>query len=242
MYKESIDRSATESYLIIEDDADAAEQNGPAFETRMLLENRMDPFLPFLVQHIDHTVKYRYPITGKMSVKQMFEKREIGENILRPLIDGIYRGLLCAEEYMLQEEHILMDPAHVYWDGTNAKVNLCLCPISNAVLQEGMQELAEFLITATDHGDHEAIDLTYGFFRMVCARDYRFGLLLHTQEKAAADEPAPLPLQEESNRENIQMQPPVVKRGNSASGVLGFAAAFAIIVCFTLCLLLLKFR
>lgn len=236
MYRESIDRSAKETYLIIEDDADAATETGPAFETQMLLENRMDPFLPLLVQHVDHTVRYRYPVTGKTNVKQMFEKREIGADILRTLIDGIHRGLLCAEEYMLQEGHILVDPAHVYWDSANEAVFLCPCPISNAALKEGMQELAEFLITVTDHGDHAAIDLTYGFFRMVCAGDYRFDLLLHAKEKETEEEI----ISREDNQTKTERT--VAKRKNNASGVLGFAAAFAIVICFTLCLLLLKFR
>ncbi|MCR5269027.1 MAG: DUF6382 domain-containing protein [Lachnospiraceae bacterium] len=240
MQRINFDRSASESYLVLDKEEDAGAGKDIEFETRMLSENRVDPFLPLVVQHIDHMVRYRYQVTGKTSVKQKFEQREIGAAILKTLIASVRAGLLSAEEYMLKETHILFDPAYIFFDGAQGSVSLCCCPLWDVTVQEGLQSLAEFLISVTDHKDNEAIDLSYGFFRLVSAGDLRFDSLLEAARDSLNDPAGPEILS--SPREHPVPAPGKCNPKRGAASLLGFAAAFAIILCFTLCLLLLKFR
>ena len=225
-----------ETYLVIEEDGEVAKLKEIRFETQMLTENRIDPFLPLLVQNTDCLVRYRYPVTGKCALLQLYEHQEIGAEQLKILIAGIQKGLLAAEEYLLSEAHILFGPDGVYCDPATGSISLCCCPLKDEPPGKGLQELAEFLISVTDHNDPAAIDLSYGFFKMVLAGDYHFAQLMEKKAKTekTVEEPylPETPMHTETGEHT----------GRSAFSILGFAAAFAIIVCFTLCLLLLKFR
>ena len=235
-----VERTMGESYLCLEEEN--AEVTDP-LEIQMLTENRIEGLLRLQIRTVDGVIGYRYPISGMISLKQHYESTEMDDSALRDLIRGIRKALQSAEEYLLCKEHILADPSYIFRDLSNGGIFLCVCPLWDVPLQEGMQKLAEFLISVTDHGCDAAIDLSYGFYRMAFAGDYRFDKLLEKEQ-----------IQKPAEAENIASKAPdkavVVKEiperekngTNGAVRVLGLAAVFALIVCFTMCLLLLKFR
>lgn len=233
----TVERTLGESYLLAEEDGQK-DANELFLETQMLSENKIEGLLPMQVRTINRTTRYQYPVSGKVSLKQLYEKAEMNAEAIRKLIEGIRNAFLSADEYLLRSEHILLDPAYIFRDQTDGSVSLCACPAWEGSLQEGMQNLADYLILVTDHSQDEAIDLSYGFYRKVSAGDFYFDPLLTKEEKKEEDqeskEEAMQPVQYETAGEK--------KTGSSALGVLGFAAVFALVVCFTICLLLLKFR
>ena len=234
----TVERTMGESYLLAEGENGETEQDGLFLETQMLTENRIEGLLPMQVCTVNRVTRYQYPVSGKAAIKQLYEKAEMNADAIRQLIEGIRKAFLSAEEYLLQAEHILLDPAYIFCDRTDGSVCLCACPVWEGSLQKGMQDLADYLISVTDHSRDDAIDLSYGFYRKVASGDYRFDDLLAKEETK---------VQEESVREQdgsfVKCEPSAENgRKSGALSVLGFAAVFAFVICFTICLLLLKFR
>ena len=234
----TVERTMGESYLLAEKENAGAEQDGLFLETQMLTENRIEGLLPMQVRTVNRITRYQYPVSGKATLKQLYEKAEMNADAIRKLIEGIRKAFLSAEDYLLQAEHILLDPAYIFCDLTDGSVSLCACPVWEGSLQKGMQDLADYLISVTDHSRDDAIDLSYGFYRKVSSGDYRFDDLLAKEEKAKPEESVPKPV-----FSSVDCEPPAENRRKSGVlSVLGFAAVFAFVVCFTMCLLLLKFR
>ena len=232
----TVERTMGESYLLAEEEG-LEEQENLYLETQMLTENRIEGLLPMQVRTINRTTRYQYPVSGKVPLKQLYEKAEMNADAIRQLIEGIRSAFLSAEEYLLQAEHILLDPAYIFRDQTDGRVSLCACPAWEGSLQKGMQDLADYLISVTDHSQDDAIDLSYGFYRKVSAGDFYFDPLLAKDEKKQEDPP------KETQINSVTAQTGDMRRsGGGALGVLGFTAVFALVVCFTICLLLLKFR
>ena len=228
----TIDRALGESYLVLEEDRASFDQ-GAFLETRMLTENRISGLLPMRIGNMDETIRYQYPVSGKATIKQVYEHAEIGALALKALIEGIQNVFLSAQEYLLMPEHILLDPEYIFVDPKDRSIHMCICPAWNIPVADGLQTLSEYLISITDHKEDQAIDLSYGFYKKVAAKDYSFEGLL--KEESSREEES-VPIKEE------RMEEPVKRTRSAAGSILGFAAVFALIVCFTMCLLVLKFR
>ncbi len=228
----TVDRALGESYLVLEEDRSTFD-HGAFLETRMLTENRIDGILPMQIRNTDEMIRYQYPVSGKATLKQVYERSQIGTSSLKSLIAGVQNAFLCAQEYLLMSEHILLDPEYIFVDPKDQSIHMCICPAWNIPVADGLQTLAEYLISITDHKEDTAIDLSYGFYRKVAAKDYSFENLL-TEERIRTEET--VPVKEERTQE------PVKRTRSAAGSILGFAAVFALIVCFTMCLLVLKFR
>lgn len=238
----TMERTMGETYLLLEDEEAGEEKQ--ELETQMLTENRIDGLLRLQVRSVNGVRGYRYCVSGMASVKQLFEKTEMDAACLRNLIRGIRKAFLSAEEFLLNTEHILTDPAYIFQDLTSGEVCLCICPLWKEPLQEGLKQLAEYLISVTDHGIDEAIDLSYGFYKLAFAGDFRFDRLLEKEESKKM-QTAELPDPKERAGMAADRPGEMHKEKGTPNGaltVLGFAAVFALIVCFTMCLLLLKFR
>ena len=239
----TVERTMGESYLIIEEDNQENALDSISLETRMLSENRIDRLLPLLVRADGQSTRYQYPVSGMTSIRRMYEGSMMGKQDLRSFLTDLKAALVSSEAYLISTEHILLDPEYIYRDIKDNAFFFCACPIWECSLQEKLQALAEFLISVTDHSQDEAIDLSYGFYRYAVAGDYGFDRLLEEAGNKDAGK--------ESDDMTEKMQPANVKpavgknAGNTSSGafgILGFAAVFALVLCFTLCLLLLKFR
>lgn len=238
MVKISVERTMRDSFLIIEEQEGTETQRDVHFETQMLSGNRIAGMLEMQVRTVDCRVRYQYPFTGKTALKQKFENEQMDADAIRIVIEGVRNAYLRAEEYLLRAEHVIVDPSCIFWDRDQNSVSFCCCPVWDVPVKKGLQELAEFMISVTDHAQEYAIDLSYGFYRKIMSGDYRFDDL---PERKAEQKPDKVVAQEEYAYEPV---PGSCKKesGRGALGILGFAAVFALVVCFTLCLLLLKFR
>ncbi|MBO4901801.1 MAG: hypothetical protein J5518_03295 [Lachnospiraceae bacterium] len=249
MLKITTDRTIDESYLVIEEQDDKEQglqdAEGVLLETHMLTENRMASLLPLKQNYIDGRISYRYPVTGKTPLKQLYDRTGIRAEMMRNLIGSIRTAFQCAEEYLIDTGHILLDPAYIYYSDQNDHgFFLCCCPLWSVPVQTGMQELAEYLITITDHSDDCAIDLAYGFYKQIMTGDLSMDRLLAT-ERAPAEKVLPVHTEREEQDRNNRVStviPETPHRKTGSLGVLGFATVFALVLCFTMCLLLLKFH
>ncbi|MBR6451985.1 MAG: hypothetical protein IKS87_04710 [Lachnospiraceae bacterium] len=175
MTRISVDRSMGESYLVAEEENKEREGRADVlFEVHMLTENRIDGLLPLQVRSLEGNRKYLYPLSGMVSLRQAYDRTEMRADTIAALIKGVQNALGRAEEYMLQQDHLLFDPAYVFIDPLQNRTGLCCLPLWEGSLREGLHSLAEFLIARTDHGEDAAIDLSYNFYRQVMTGDFIF--------------------------------------------------------------------
>lgn len=239
----TVERTMGESYLVIEEENPEDALDPLFLETRMLSENRIDRLLPLLVRSTGGNTRYQYPVSGLTSIGKLYEGSMMGKQDLRSFLTDLKAALVSAEEYLISAEHILLDPEYIFRDLKDNTFLFCACPVWESSLQEKLQALAEYLITVTDHSQDEAIDLSYGFYRYAAAGDYGFDRLLEDggtcEREKEPDDPVT------KKQPAGEKQEAKISRGSASSGafgILGFAAVFALVLCFTLCLLLLKFR
>lgn len=179
MYKEQIESGINGSKLILEKN----EIIDVGYKARMLLENHIPGFLECNMIHEDGCDRYVYDITSKSSIYNIYEHDEMDYKILYDLIGSIACGLESASEYLLKTEHLILDPKYIYVENDTGRIYWCYYPGHYCPLKDGMNELAEYILSRADHKDDAATSLAYGFYKQVVNEDYTIRKLLSKHEE-----------------------------------------------------------
>ena len=182
MFIERYDNGIGGNHIILESE----QINNVGYKSRMLMENVIPDFLPCTIIKSDGKDEYVYDITSLISLHDLFECEEMDHKFLCCLINGMAAGLESAAEFLLPPEHLLYDPRHIFVDRERIKILWCYYPGSYTTLTEGMNELAEYILTKADHKDEAAVSLAYGLYKQVVNEDYTLRKLV-LQSSAVTD-------------------------------------------------------
>ena len=110
-------------------------ENTDSFCLGMIANNQIPGLAPTVYLQIDNTKHIKYNVTAKVSVSQFFagavnKKRLIG------VFDGIVDAMLSAEEYMIEQEMIMLDLDYIFTDVSTCKTDLICLPVSEAKREE----------------------------------------------------------------------------------------------------------
>lgn len=161
-------REFKHNYLII----DPEELCWQGYESQMLSRNSIEGVLRFKIRQMDQGVRFYYEITSKQPLARLLENRNIQAEEIRSLVIGIFGVMERAEQYLLREESILLDPRHLYVDPDTFRVWLCLVPGMENNFPEDFSKLLEYLLGSVDHQDKESVVLAYGLYQETRKENY----------------------------------------------------------------------
>ena len=142
------------------------------YQIEMCRRNRIHPFLEFETIVADGRMEYWYDITGRQSLEEFIKHRKLGYQELRKLTAAIRAGIEAAENYLLKEQSVLLSPEYLYVSNYSGEVLLCYCPGEEAPLEEKFHALMEILLAYIDHGDEQAVAVSYRMYQMTVEPNY----------------------------------------------------------------------
>lgn len=177
--KISYQREMKRNYLIVE--AEPAESI--PFEQKMLEQNQIDGLLRFQVRKKDLDTRFFYEITSKQPLTRMLENQPVQAEQIRALVFGIARALDHMEQYLLNENSVLLEPEYLYVEPENWKIWLCLVPGLERDFPEDYSLFLEYLLGKVDHRDKESVVLAYGLYQETRKDNYGMADILRLAEQ-----------------------------------------------------------
>lgn len=156
-YKKETDKS----YMVLE-----AGQTEEDFSTRMLLENRISGLVDVEKRSFNGESYFFYDITGKHTLKNQSEKELLRADEIRKLLRSLYCVSDELHNHFLEIGGLLPEADYIYAEENT----FCFCyyPGQESISTEEMLKIfAEQLLEITDHDDDGAVELVYGFYKMV---------------------------------------------------------------------------
>lgn len=101
----------------------------------MLTNNKIPGLAQALFMQMDSEKFIKYNVTSKISVRQ-FLSGTVSRKRLLGIFSGITEGLLAAEDYMIDENSILLDLNYIFADVSTCKTRLICWPICNTELRQ----------------------------------------------------------------------------------------------------------
>lgn len=170
----SYKRRFSQSYMILTEETEPMEP----VELAVLSYNRIPGLLELQTEVADGVVRFWYNITGKHTLEDYLERRQVDSGLLHLLFGALEK--LCGElaAYFLVEQHVLLNPAYVYLDVAQNSLEFVYLPGYQEDIRDSFQTLMEQLLRRLNHGDKQASAMAYEMYQHSLKREESFSDML----------------------------------------------------------------
>ena len=131
----------------------------------MLINNRINGFLPVHVQQMNGKSTLSYEITSLENLPEFLDARKITYDEMVSLLLQFCSAVSEAGRYLLDGEGILLEPQYIYVSKSLERIRFCYYPYQHMPLHQSVNVLCRFLIDHIDYDDRRSLELAYGLFQ-----------------------------------------------------------------------------
>lgn len=164
--KTAYKRKLNATYLMIE----VAEVYKEDYQMHMMEANDITGLLKVTGRGFNDQSQYHYDISGKVSVRAMYEKANMGYDDLRELMLQLLRTIKAIQVYLLDENHLLLEPEYIFYEKN--QFYFCYVPAESKILAEELHHLTEYFINQVDYEDKQGIYLAYELHKLTIVENY----------------------------------------------------------------------
>ena len=157
----SYSRRLDYQYMMIETGGEARSD----YRLSMLINNRINGFLPVHVQQMNGKSTLSYEITSLENLLEFFDARKITYDEMVSLLLQFCSAVSEAGRYLLDGEGILLEPQYIYVSKSLERIRFCYYPYQHMPLHQSVNVLCRFLIDHIDYDDRRSLELAYGLFQ-----------------------------------------------------------------------------
>lgn len=155
-----------QAHLVLESEGCCEED----FQVWMLRENEIQGLLKIQIKYIDDNTQYHYDVSGKVSLKTMFEKRKLRCEEIRGIVNALLETMQEMRKYMLDSSKLIMDPEFIFCE--RDQYYFCYHPASDEQLTSKFHSLTEFFVREVDYQDREGVHLAYTLHKSTMEEHY----------------------------------------------------------------------
>ena len=157
----SYSRRLDYQYMMIETDEEARSD----YRLSMLINNRINGFLPVHVQQMNGKSTLSYEITSLENLPEFLDGRKITYDEMVSLLLQFCSAVSEVGRYLLDGEGILLEPQYIYVSKSLERIRFCYYPYQHMSLHQSVNVLCRFLIDHIDYDDRRSLELAYGLFQ-----------------------------------------------------------------------------
>lgn len=140
------------------------------YQIRMLQDNKIKGFLDVRGRGADEKSFYDYDVSGKISIKALFEKNEMGANDIRLFLANLIEIIEETQRYLLDIHHILLKPEYIYYG--EERYFFCYYPPDHRNLWEEFHILTEFFVKRADYRDQTCVQMVFLLHKETMEENY----------------------------------------------------------------------
>ncbi len=157
-------RKINKSSMIIMQEKDCSNERE---SMEMFHYNEIPYFLKMEKQRQDSNLQFQYDITGKRSLGQLLEYKQLNYAVLQKILKSLDQACMQTEDFMLTENDILLEPDFVFSDHNMEHMCYCYFPGNQTDICRQFERFMEYLLQQLDHTDDAAMKLAYGVYQKV---------------------------------------------------------------------------
>lgn len=167
MYKAEYQRKINKSSLILKPQLGCWDEKGQKDSIQMFYYNEIPYFISMQAYQKDLSVQFCYDITGRRALGQLLEYKELDYPLLQKIFCSFDQACIQVENFMLEEDDILLDPEFIFADGDILQISYCYLPGNKKEIGKQFKEFVEYLLQYVNHKDERAVQLAYGIHQRV---------------------------------------------------------------------------
>ncbi len=151
------------------------------YQMKIMQANKIEGLLPAAGQGIDGKSQYFYEISGKVSMRSLYEKAEITEAELKELLLQLLNTVNTIRKYMLDAGRILLEPEYIFYE--DETYYFCYLPVKEKDLCKEFHNLTEYFVSRINHKEKEGIELAYELHKATMEENYNLEKILGKVKK-----------------------------------------------------------
>lgn len=140
------------------------------YQIVMLKENEIPGILKMDVRYIDNQSQYYYDVSGKTSLKTLYERVHLSLHNMERLVNDLLQTIQNVQKYMLDGKCILLDPEYIFCEGET--YYFCYYPPCERDIKEEFHKLTEFFVREVDYKDEEGVHFAYTLHKSTMEDNY----------------------------------------------------------------------
>ena len=129
------------------------------YQMRMLKVNHLKGILKVGGRGVNKSSYYDYDVSGKMSMKSMFERSKIGSEDIKMFLRDFKLAVKEVETFLLNIHCILLKPEYIFYEDGNYW--FCYYPPAKQDIWEEFHVLTEYFVKQADYQDQEGISMVF---------------------------------------------------------------------------------
>ncbi|MDO4452171.1 MAG: DUF6382 domain-containing protein [Lachnospiraceae bacterium] len=187
------------------------------YQMRMLQENKIEGLLQVSGQGINGKSQYSYEISGKVSMKSIYEKMVIEKDELASFLRQFLNLLSQIENYLLNVNCILLEPEYIFYE--EGKYFFCYLPIEEEQFCYRFHCLTEYFVGKINHKEQQAILLAYELHKATMEENYSLEKIIGQAIAASENEIRTEKIRDEEYEDDwIDFDEKEEKKGNILEG------------------------
>lgn len=145
------------NYAIIKSDDDIDN----SYKFRMILDNKLKGIISISTRIIDNEFYLYYDISSRHSMKEIFDKKQLGYYELQQLIVALYSRMNELSKYLLDIDDIILEPELIFYNLEKTEIFFCYYPNLHKNFGSSFHHFIQCILTKIDHSDKDAVLLAY---------------------------------------------------------------------------------
>lgn len=180
-------RELNETFLILE-----GEKEPDTYVVRIMEENLVPGLLPCKIHWSEGKPEYYFSISGCRSLQKSWEKKQVSLEEIRELLFGIYQALEHLEEYLIDVNHVLLEPEFLYIPEAGlSQVCLCCHPGWREDFFGRLRQLIQYFLNKIDPMEEKSAQAAYELFQISRKEFFGFEDLFPVLDQDEEEEPTP---------------------------------------------------
>lgn len=146
------------------------------YQIRMLKANDLNGILKMGGRGINESSYYDYDVSGKISMKAMFERSKINSQDIRMFLRDLKNVIREVETFLLNTHCLLLKPEYIFYE--EGKYFFCYYPLVKQDLWEEFHELTEYFVKQADYQDQECIRIVFLLHKRTMDENYSLDKLV----------------------------------------------------------------
>lgn len=129
------------------------------YQMRMLEGNKIEGILPVKGRGMNGSSFYDYDVSGKISVKAMYERSKINSEDIKKFLVRLKNTIQNVENHLLNKHCILLRPEYIFYE--NEMYYFCYYPLSADDFWQEFHVLTEYFVKHADYEDKECVRIVF---------------------------------------------------------------------------------
>lgn len=170
------------------------------YRIKMICNNKIKGLLESHISSFNGSYELYYDVSSKQPLSRLYARKEMGIEEVVEVLSSVKILMEELRKYLLDSDSIIFHPDFCYCNPETLKAEWTCYPGENQTWH--IRELAEFLIDRVNHSDCDAVELAYGFYKMVKADCFGIKEMDELLQKYGREREFEQPEKEEIKEEN----------------------------------------